>query len=96
MKPLRDELIEAFPSVLEKELSSQYISEHSDLMWDVPKIPLIRAVPLYMLWCLDHSDDEDHLVFDNTIRALNTYAREKGNVSKKGLFKFDCSPTQMI
>ena len=46
-------------------------------MWDVPKVPLIRAVPLYMLWCIDHPTEEGELVFENTINALNNYSRAK-------------------
>ncbi len=74
---MREELIMSFPSLAEKELSDEYILNHTDLMWDIPDIPLIKAVPLYMLWCIDNSTNEGELVFDNTIRALNNYARAK-------------------
>lgn len=82
----------AFPSIEEKLFSNQYIKEHSDLMWDVPDVPLIKAVPLYMLWCVENNKDEGELVFSNTIGALNTYAREKS--SRKG-FKSACNKVQV-
>lgn len=72
---MRDILLKAFPSVENKELSDDYIRAHPDPMWDVQPIPLIRAVPLYMLWCVEHRADEGQLVFDHTIGALTKYAR---------------------
>jgi len=92
---MQEELIKAFPSLAEKELSDEYIEEHYDLRWDIPEIPLIRAVPLYMLWCVDHEAEEDKLVFDNTISALNEYSREKENGSGSQGFKFSCNEIQI-
>jgi len=92
---MRKELVKAFPSIAEKELSDEYIEEYYDLMWDVPEIPLIRAVPLYMLWCVDHATEEGKLVFDNTISALNEYSREKEKGSGSQGFKFSCNEIQI-
>jgi len=92
---MREDLIKAFPSIVQKELSDEYIEEHYDLMWDVPDIPLIRAVPLYMLWCVDHQKDEGELVFDNTISALNNYSRAKKPSTEWQDFKFSCSQIQI-
>lgn len=89
---LLQELTEAFPSIESRELSDIYIREHSNLLWSVPEIPLIKAVPLYMLWCIEHFSDEGELVFDETIQALNTYSREK---SPKDTFKSACSKKQV-
>jgi len=89
---MREKLFNAFPSIAERELSDEYIKEHYDLMWDIPKIPLIRAVPLYMLWCINHATEEGELVFDNTISALNNYSREKNE--REG-FKFLCNGEQI-
>ena len=69
---MREELVEAFPSLVEKELSDEYIKGHPDLMWSLPMIPLNRAVPSYMLWCIDHVLEEGELVFDNTISYTKT------------------------
>lgn len=93
MSNIRERLIAAFPTVVEKELSDKYITEHPDLMWDIPRIPLIRAVPLYMFWCMNNASQEGELVFDYTIGALNTYAREK-NTAPEG-FKFACNALQI-
>tara|TARA_B100000745_G_C20132989_1_gene388282 strand:- start:10 stop:327 length:318 start_codon:yes stop_codon:yes gene_type:complete len=60
-------------------------------MWDVPEIPLDRAVPLYMLWCIEHKNDQGSLVFDQTISALNKYARAKSSSAKYRNFKYLCS-----
>jgi len=92
MRSIREKLFSTFPSVVEKELSDEYIKEYPDLMWDVPSVPLLRAVPLYMLWCIDNSSQEGELVFDYTISALNTYAREK-STDPEG-FKFACNILQ--
>ena len=92
---MREDLIRAFPSIAAKELTDEYIEGHNDLMWDIPKVPLIRAVPLYMLWCIDHATEEGELVFDYTISALNTYAREKKSVNESQGFKFSCSQIQI-
>jgi hypothetical protein len=92
---MRDDLIRAFPSIIQKELSDEYIEEHYDLMWDVPDIPLIRAVPLYMLWCIEHPKDEGALVFDNTISALNNYSRTKKPSAEWQDFKFSCNQIQI-
>jgi len=90
---MREKLIVAFPTVAEKQLSDDYIKEHPDLNWDVPNIPLVRAVPLYMLWCIDHASQEGELVFYYTISALNTYAREKYTAPEG--FKFACNQLQI-
>lgn len=92
---MHEDLIKAFPSVAEKELSDEYIEEHYDLMWDIPEIPLIRAVPLYMLWCINHATDEGELVFDNTISALNKYGRAKESSNSSQDFKFSCNQLQV-
>ncbi len=92
---MREELRSAFPSIDEKALSDEYIKEHPDLMWDIPKIPLIQAVPLYMLWCVDHATEEGELVFDYTISALNKYARAKEPSIEWQDFKFVCSLNQI-
>lgn len=75
--PMLDHIKKAFPSVVKKELSDDYIRAHTDPMWDTPPIPLIRAIPLYMLWCIEHSSEENELIFDYTISTLNKYARAK-------------------
>tara|TARA_R110001599_G_C11753787_1_gene609370 strand:- start:111 stop:509 length:399 start_codon:yes stop_codon:yes gene_type:complete len=92
---MRKELIQAFPSTTLAELSDDYIESHPDLMWDIPEIPLIRAVPLYMLWCIKHPTKECELVFDNTISALNKYARAKSPDNASQDFKFVCSQEQI-
>ncbi len=92
---MRENLIEAFPSVTDKELTDSYIEDHNDLMWYIPDIPLIRAVPLYMLWCIDHSTEEGALVFDNTISALNKYSRSNKPSNTSQNFKFSCSKLQV-
>ncbi len=91
---MRERLIEAFPSLKDKELSDEYIESHPDLMWDVPELPLINAVPLYMLWCLEHSADEGSLVIENTIGALNKYARAKDPSVTSQNFVFSCTQHQ--
>ena len=93
---MREELISAFPSVTEKEYSDAYIESHTDLMWDAPKISLLRAVPLYMLWCVEHKEDEGSLVFDNLIAALNKYARAKDPSIEWQNFKYLCSHEQVV
>lgn len=95
---MREELIMLFPSIAEKELSDEYILNHTDLLWDTPEIPLIRAVPLYMLWCVENSNREDELIFDNTISALNTYARAKDPENETNNFRYslDRDQAQMI
>lgn len=92
---MREELIKSFPSLAEKELSDDYILSHTDLMWDIPSTPLISAVPLYMLWCIDNSSDEGELVFDNTISALNKYARAKDAENIANNFRFTLSGIQI-
>jgi hypothetical protein len=92
---MRDKLLSAFPSLADKELSDEYIANHPDLMWDVPEIPLHRAVPLYMLWCIEHKNDQGSLVFDQTISALNKYARAKSPSAKYRNFKYLCSEEQI-
>jgi len=92
MNSVKEELLASFPSLHNRELSEDYIKEHSYLLWDIPEVPLIRAVPLYMLWCLENSSDEGELVFDDTIRALNTYAREN---PPNDIFKSTCDKKQV-
>ena len=92
---MREELIKSFPSLAEKELSDEYILSHTDLMWDVPAIPLINAVPLYMLWCVDNSSNEGELVFDNTISALNKYARSKESEDNANDFRYTLTNKQL-
>ena len=83
-------LIQAFPSIKAKELSDKYIESHPDLMCDVPAIPSIRAVPLYMYWCVEHKQEEGSLIFVNTISALNNYSRIKDSKLGYQDFKFSC------
>ena len=92
---LLDQIKKAFPSVVEKDLSDEYIRTHTDPMWDTPPIPLIRAIPLYMLWCVEHSSEENELIFDYTISALNKYARAKTPDIEWQNFRFHCTPEQI-
>ncbi|OZG72314.1 hypothetical protein BTA51_16400 [Hahella sp. CCB-MM4] len=92
---MREELIKAFPSLAERGLSEVYIENHPDIMWDIPEISLDRAVPLYMLWCVDHMKEEGSLVFDNTISALNKYARVKNHTANDQNFRFLCDHNQI-
>ena len=91
---MREELINAFPSVAEKELSDEFIEENYGLLWIDPNLPLIKAVPLYMLWCIDHETEEGKLVFEETINALNEYSREKNQNNRSLGFKFSCNEIQ--
>jgi len=92
---MRDKLLKAFPSLLDKELSDEYIENHPNLMWDVPEIPLNRAVPLYVLWCVEHHNKDEYLIVDDTISALNKYAREKDSSTGNLSFKQSCNKTQV-
>ena len=92
---MRSELIEAFPSLTEGELSDDYIASHPDPIWDIPPIPLIRAIPRYMLWCVEHKSEEGGLVFDNTIAALNKYARAKSPSVEWQDFRFAVTAKQI-
>jgi len=88
-------LQEAFPSLSERGLSEEYIQTHPDPVWDVPPVPLIQAIPSYMAWCVEHSSEEDELVFEGTIRALNEYSRAKGPDAEWMNFRFSCNPKQV-
>jgi hypothetical protein len=92
---MRTELIEAFPCLTVRELSDGYIESHPDPIWDIPPIPLIRAIPLYMLWCVEHKSEEGELRFDNTISALNKYARARRPSVEWQDFRFSCTVKQV-
>lgn len=94
MQRVREELFAAFPSLVNEELSDSYIEENPDPIWSVPNIPLIRAIPLYMLWCTKYSDEEGQLVFSGTISALNKYARATNKEIPWQDFKFQCNREQ--
>ncbi len=85
---MREELIKSFPLFSEKGLSDEYALNHIDLMWDIPNISLVKAVPFYMLWCVDNLPNEGELVFGNTINALNKYARAKDRDNKSTNFRY--------
>ena len=88
---MKNKLLQAFPPLNKKEFSDKYIEEHPNLMWDVPEIPLDRAVPLYILWCVEHAFKDKFLILDDTIAALNKYSREKS-----GEFRSSCSSYQIL
>lgn len=88
-------LKEAFPSLVEKGLSEEYIKDHPDPVWDVPPLPLIQAIPLYMAWCVEHSSEEGELVIEGTISALNEYSRAKDPRAEWQNFKFSCNAEQI-
>jgi hypothetical protein len=92
---MKEELQVAFPTIRDKELSDSYIEEHPDPMWDVPEIPLIRAIPLYMLWCIENRTSEGALVIDGTIQALNKYGRAKNAEIEWQNFRFKCNEHQI-
>jgi len=87
-------LEKAFPCLRDKELTDEYIEAHPDPVRDVPPIPLIRAVPLYMQWCVTHKSEEGELVFDYTISALNKYARARSDEPEQQNFRFACNEEQ--
>jgi hypothetical protein len=86
-----EDLKSVFPSIKDEELVDDYIVEHPNLQWDAPEIPMIRAVPLYMHWCLRNPDKESELVFSDLIAALNAYARSKAGCSASMNFALECS-----
>lgn len=94
-RTMREKLIHAFPSLTAVDLSDDYIASHPDLMWDIPPIPLIRAVPLYMLWCVEHEQEEGELVFGYTIAALNKYSRATSPNIEWQNFRFSLTTEQI-
>lgn len=92
---IRNRIIKAFPACHNPQLSNDHIVKHQNLVWDIPDIALIDAVPLYMLWCVDHPEDESELIFSDTIAALNTYARVKDPNNTSLNFRFHCNEEQI-
>ena len=92
---MEEELKKAFPSIIERELSPSYIEKHPNPIWDVPEISLLKAIPLYMLWCVENKGNEGALVFEGTISALNNYARARNSEIQWQNFKYQCTEKQI-
>jgi hypothetical protein len=91
---IADQLTEAFPEADVPAMDDAFIRAHPNVMELPGPIDLLRVVPVYMLWCVDHPDDPA-LVSDFTLRALAEYGRCKQPALEHLNFRYRCSQRQI-
>lgn len=91
---IADQLTEAFPEADVSAMDDAFIQANPNVMELPEPVDLLRVVPAYMLWCVNHPD-APALVSDFTLRALAEYGRCKQPAFEYLNFRYRCSQRQI-